>query len=223
VQETIAGWLDDHDRSARLSGLDARLPARQALDAGIAQLASPSVPNLLDRIDGRTVKTSAGSKSLTTRIATTEQQAREHTVDISFESMGPVQRTLHAVSSPSMIYFLLVIGLACLAFEMTQPGFGFAGFAGVGMLGLGAYGLWAIPPTWGWFALLVGGVASMALEVRLRRLGLWTALGLLAFAVGSALAWSGVAGAIRISPWLIGGAVVASILYYGFALTVAIQ
>jgi membrane-bound ClpP family serine protease len=32
-----------------------------------------------------------------------------------------------------------------------------------------------------------------------------------------------VAEAIRISPWLIGGAVVASLLYYGFALTVAIQ
>ena len=37
------------------------------------------------------------------------------------------------------------------------------------------------------------------------------------------LAWSGVADAIAISPWLIGGAVLASILYYGFALTVAIQ
>jgi membrane-bound serine protease (ClpP class) len=32
-----------------------------------------------------------------------------------------------------------------------------------------------------------------------------------------------VAAPIRISPWLIGGAVVASALYYGFGLTVAIQ
>ena len=63
----------------------------------------------------------------------------------------------------------------------------------------------------------------MTLDVRLRNLGLLTAAGLVAFAAGSVLAWSGVADAIRISPWLIGGAVVASLLYYGFALTVAIQ
>ena len=48
--------------------------------------------------------------------------------------MGPVKRVEHAVASPSIIYVLLVLGLACLAFELTQPGFGFAGFVGVGML-----------------------------------------------------------------------------------------
>ena len=37
------------------------------------------------------------------------------------------------------------------------------------------------------------------------------------------LAWHGVADAIRISPWLIAGATVASLLYYGFGLTVAMQ
>jgi membrane-bound ClpP family serine protease len=40
---------------------------------------------------------------------------------------------------------------------------------------------------------------------------------------GSVLAWRGLAPDLRISPWLIGGAVVASLLYYGFALTVALQ
>ena len=144
-------------------------------------------------------------------------------MDISFENMGPIDRTMHAVASPSMIYFLVVIGLACLAFEITQPGFGFAGVAGVGMLGLGVFGLWAVPPTWAWFVLLLGGIVLMAADVRLRNLGPLTATGLLAFAVGSAMAWRGVAPAIRVSPWLIGGAVVASTLYYGFALTVAIQ
>src|SRR5439155_18598515 len=115
--------------------------------------------------------------------------------------MGPIDRTLHAVASPSMIYFLLVIGLACLAFEITQPGFGFAGFAGVGMVGLGALGLSAVPPAWDWFALMVGGIALMTVDVRLRNLGLATAAGLLAFGAGSALAWHGVARAIWISPW----------------------
>jgi membrane-bound serine protease (ClpP class) len=122
-----------------------------------------------------------------------------------------------------MVYFLLVIGLAALAFEITQPGFGFAGFAGVGMLTLAAYGLWVVPPSILGIVLLLGGVGALTLDVRLRNLGVATVAGLLAFAGGSLLSWSDVAEAIRISPWLIGGAVVASLLYYGFALTVAIQ
>jgi membrane-bound ClpP family serine protease len=44
-----------------------------------------------------------------------------------------------------------------------------------------------------------------------------------AFGAGSILAWRHVDGSIAISPWLIGGSVLASVLYYGFALTVAIQ
>ncbi len=223
LDQTIRTWLTAHDRSAELTRLDTALPAQIALDLGAAQVRALSVPDLLDAVDGRTVRTAAGTVVLQTRIATTEQQANERTVDIAFENMGPVARTLHAVSSPSMIYFLLVIGLACLAFEITQPGFGFAGFAGIGMLGLAAFGLWAVPPAWGWFATMAGGIVLMAADVRLRRLGPLTGIGLFAFTAGSVMAWRGVASAIRISPWLIGGAAIASILYYGFALTVAIQ
>jgi membrane-bound serine protease (ClpP class) len=161
---------------------------------------------------------------LHTRIATTQQQAeRNGTVDIRFENMGPVDRILHGVASPSMVYFLLVLALASLAFELTQPGFGFAGFAGLGMLALGVYGVTVVPVDWLGFALLAGGIGLMVVDVRIRRLGAATAIGLVAFAAGSLVAWRGYAAPMRLSPWLIGGAVVASALYYGFALTVAIQ
>ena len=103
-----------------------------------------------------------------------------------------------------MVYFLLVLALAALAFELTQPGFGFAGFAGLGMLALGLYGLTVVPVNWVGLALLVGGIGLMVLDVRARRLGPLTAVGLVAFAVGSVLAWSGMASPMRISPWLIG-------------------
>jgi membrane-bound ClpP family serine protease len=63
----------------------------------------------------------------------------------------------------------------------------------------------------------------MVADVRLRRLGVLTYGGLVAFVVGSFVAYGQVAHAIRISPWLIVGATVASWLYYGFGLTVAVQ
>jgi membrane-bound serine protease (ClpP class) len=220
---TIEGWLDGRGKTTRLDWDDGPLTAQQALDLQIATDVAQSVPELLNVIDGATVRTPDGEVTLQTRIATTEQEAGDRTVDIRFDAMGPIQRVAHGVSSPSMIYFLLVIGLACLAFELTQPGFGFAGFAGIGMVALAAYGIWVVPPWWPGMLLLLGGVACMTLDVRLRRLGPLTAIGLVAFTVGSIVAWKDVAAPIAISPWLIGGAVIASLLFYGFGLTVAIQ
>jgi membrane-bound serine protease (ClpP class) len=223
LQQTIQGWLDARGKTTKLERLDEPLSAQAAIDLAIAQVHASSVPELLDTIDGTSVSTPTGPVTLQTRIATDKQEADQRTVSIEFDNLGPVKRVLHAVSSPSMVFFLLVIGLACIAFEITQPGFGFAGFAGVGMLALAAYGLWVVPPAWLWLAVMVGGIGLMTLDVRLRNLGLLTAAGLVAFGMGSFLAWHAMAPAIRISPWLVGGAVIASALYYGFVLTVAIQ
>lgn len=224
LRETIAGWIRERGKQTDIEWNDRPLTAAEARHRGIAQVAATSIPDLLNRIDGRTVRTPVGPVVLKTRIATTEQQAEaQGTVDIRFENLGPVNRVLHGVASPSMVYFLLVLALAALAFELTQPGFGFAGFAGIGMLALGLYGLTVVPVSWPGLALLVGGIGLMVMDVRARKLGPLTVTGLLSFAVGSVLSWRGMAAPMRISPWLVGGAVVASALYYGFALTVAIQ
>jgi membrane-bound serine protease (ClpP class) len=223
LQDTIRGWLEARGKDTILERQEDALPAQQALDLRIATEVAGSVPELLDVVDGSTVQTPSGPVTLQTRIATTEEQAGERTVDIRFDALGPIERVAHGVASPSMIYFLLVIGLACLAFEFTQPGFGFAGFSGAGLLALAAYGIWVVPPWWPGMILLIGGVALMILDVRLRRLGPLTWVGLIAFTAGSVFAWKGVAPAIEISPWLIGGSVLASLLFYAFGLTVAIQ
>jgi membrane-bound serine protease (ClpP class) len=223
LEATIEGWLGDRGKDTRLERLDEPLPAADAIELGVAEVAAPSVTGFLQEVDGRTVQTDRGPVTLDTRIATTEAEASEGTVALRFDNLGPLQRLTHAIATPSMVYLLLLLGLASLAFEITQPGFGFAGFAGVGMLALAAYGLWVVPPSILGIALLLGGVGALTLDVRMRNLGVATAAGLVAFGAGSVLAWSGVADAISISPWLIGGAVMASLLYYGFALTVAIQ
>jgi len=223
LDATIEGWIDERGKDTQLERTDEPLPAADAIELGVASAAATSVTGFLAEVDGQTVQTPSGPVTLDTRIATSEAEAEEGTVALRFDNLGPIQRVAHAISTPSMVYFLLVFGLAALAFELTQPGFGFAGFAGVGLLALAVYGLFVVPPSILGMALLLGGIGLMTLDVRLRNLGLLTAAGLLAFAAGSVLAWSGVADAIRISAWLIAGAVVASFLYYGFALTVALQ
>lgn len=225
VSAALARWASLHNRVAPdLSVIaDTGIAAQPAIDAGLASFAAISVPDLLDRLDGQTVQANGKPFTFHTHVAKNDAQAKTGTVDIRFNNMGPLDRMLHWASSPSVIFLLLVLGLAGVAFELTQPGFGFAGFAGVGMLALGAYGLTVVPVSWLGLAMVFAGVGAMVLDVRIRNLGLLSVIGVVVFAVGSWLAWHGVGPAIRLSPWLLGSAVIASVLYYGFGLTVALQ
>jgi membrane-bound serine protease (ClpP class) len=127
------------------------------------------------------------------------------------------------MASPSAIYLLLVLGLASLAFELTQPGFGFAGFGGLVLVALAVYGLTVVPFSWLGLAVLLLGVGLMTLDVMFRRLGVLTAAGLAVFVLGSLLTFRGISPLVDLSPWLVGSLAVGSFLYYGFALTVGLQ
>lgn len=217
LQRMAVGWAEARGRPTPAFPTSL-VPAQEALDGHVAQEVAPSLPDLLSKIDGSTVQTAGGLVTLHTKIA---QSPTQQPVDVRFTELGPFDRVLHAVASPAAIYLLLVLGLAGLAFELTQAGFGFAGFAGLGMLALAVYGLTVVPASWPGIGLLVAGVVLLCADVLLHRLGVLTVAGVVAFLVGSFLSFRGVAPAIEISPWLIGLLAVGSVLYYGFALTVA--
>jgi len=213
-------WMQEFGRETPAEFPDAPVPAAEALEGNMAEVAAVSVVGLLAEADGMTVGTGAGPVELRTKIATTEA---EDPVTVRFTELGPVDRVLHAAASPTWIFVLLVLGLAALAFELTQPGFGFAGFSGAGMVGLAAYGLTVVPFSPIGLGVLVLGIGAMTLDVRLRRLGPLTAAGLIAFASGSVLVFADVSDAIDLSLWLVAGMVVGALLYWGFILTVAVK
>jgi len=217
LERMASGWAETRGRPMP-SFPSSVVPAQEALDGYLAQEVATSLPDLLLTIDGSTVQTAGGPVTLHTKIA---QSPTQQPVEVRFTELGPFDRVLHAVASPAAIYLLLVLGLAALAFELTQAGFGFAGFAGLGMLALAVYGLTVVPASWPGIGLLVAGVVLLCADVLLHRLGVVTAAGVVAFLVGSFLSFRGVAPAIEVSSWLIGLLTVGSVLYYGFALTVA--
>ena len=201
--------------------LGRELTAQEALDGGVVDLASPALTGLDDvlrEIDGRVADTAAGDITLETF-----DEERGVNRLVRFHDLGPGRRVLHAVANPGAVYVLLVLGLALIAFELTQAGLGVAGVSGAALVGLGVYGLVVAPPDPVGLVLLLGGIAAMIVDVRLRRLGPPSIVGLAAFAVGSFLVYRGVADAIDLSSWLVAGTVVGSALYYLFGLTVAIQ
>ncbi|MGH2580185.1 MAG: NfeD family protein [Actinomycetota bacterium] len=217
LERMASGWAETRGRPMPTFPSSV-VPAQEALDGHVAQEVATSLPDLLSTIDGSIVQTAGGPVTLHTKIA---QSPAQLPVEVHFTELGPVDRVLHAVASPAAIYLLLVLGLAALAFELTQAGFGFAGFVGLGMLALALYGLTVVPVSLPGIGLLVAGVVLLCADVLLRRLGVLTAAGVVAFLVGSFLSFRGIAPAIGISPWLIGLLTVGSVLYYGFALTVA--
>ncbi|HJU57803.1 MAG TPA: NfeD family protein [Actinomycetota bacterium] len=224
IEDLATGWVVERAERGRptpsVAFPDEPAPAQAALDSSIAAVAATSITDLLAAVDGRTVETALGEVVLHTEIAT---DPSDEPVTVRFTELGPVDRTLHAAASPTWIYVLLVLGIAALAFEITQPGFGFAGFAGLGMLALAVYGLTVVPFSVLGLALLLLGLGLMTLDVRLRRLGAFTVAGWVGFVAGSVLVFGAVSDAIDVSPWLIGSFAVGASLFWGFALTVAIQ
>lgn len=220
VGDLVAGWAADRGRPTPTLVPDRAVPAQDAVDGGIVAVAASSVTDLMAAIDGMTVETAAGPWTFATRVATAEG---ERPVEVRFTSLGPADRVLHAAATPTSVYLLLVLGLAALAFELTQPGFGFAGFSGIALAGLGAWGLTVVPSSPLGLALLLMGNAALVGDVVLRRLGPLTIGGIVGFLAGSVLAFGDVDPAIRISSWLIGAMVISAGLYYGFVLTVALQ
>jgi membrane-bound serine protease (ClpP class) len=193
------------------------LPAGPAVEAGAASLIAPDVPDLLKRLDGRSVSTPEGRVTVRTANGTGQR------VQVRFHEIGLGQRVLHAVSTPTAVYVLLVLGLWLVAFELTQPGFGVAGIGGVAALALAGYGLTVIPVSWPGLALIVAGVGLQGLDVAVRRVAWLTLGGTALFAAGSILAWRGVAPAIDLSVWLIALSTLAGALFFGFGMTVALR
>jgi len=193
------------------------LAAGPALDAGAVALVARDLPDLLRKLDGRTVAAAHGPVVL----ATAGRPGRP--VAVRFHELGPIRRVWHAVSTPAAVYVLVVLGLWALAFELTQPGFGVAGMAGLLFLGLAGYGLSVVPIHWLGLAMILVGTALQGTDVLLRRVHVLTLAGTALFAVGSVVAWWGVAPPVVPATWLIVVASIGGALFFGFGMTVALK
>ncbi len=154
----------------------------EALQAGLVDLKAFDVKDLLDQIDGRTVKLSSGEEvTLNTKDA--------GIVEIPFSF---IERILQALIDPNLVFLLLALGIQAILIEMASPGGWVAGFIGVVCLLLAVYGLGVLPVNW--FGLLFLGVAFVLfiLELKTPSLGLLTAAGVVSFIGGSLIMFNSV-------------------------------
>jgi membrane-bound serine protease (ClpP class) len=193
------------------------LTEREAFERGVIDLDpedTPTVPGLLLQLNGQTVETVAGPRTLNTN---------PQEVTVRVHGPGLLTRILHAITDPTIAYLLLVLGFWAIVFELAQPGIGLAGVAGVIALIMAFYALAILPVNVAGLILLLLGLAFFTIDVMTAGLGVWTVGGALALLAGSIMLFGGVAPAIAVSGWVIGLVVGGSVLFFGFAMTVALR
>jgi membrane-bound serine protease (ClpP class) len=149
------------------------LSAEDALAGGVIDVIAVDVPELLRKIDGRTVQLVDATVQLDLAGAAVE------TVTPDWQN-----KLLALLSNPTLAVVLMMIGIYGLFVEFTSPGFGVPGVAGAIALLLGLYALQLLPVNWAGLALLLLGTALMIAEVFLPSFGVLGVGGIIAFIVG---------------------------------------
>ncbi|TMK83543.1 MAG: hypothetical protein E6G46_03105, partial [Actinobacteria bacterium] len=114
----------------------------------------------------------------------------------------------------------LIAGALLVVFELFQPGFGVAGVTGGLLLLATAYGFTVLPARWFGLLVLCAGLVLLTVDVALDAIAIPTILGTAGFVVGSLLLFPNSAEPVRLSPWLIGFAVAASLIMFIPVMTV---
>lgn len=150
-------------------------PAEAGGDDPVAVGGAPTVGDFIVNLEG-----------VETREVTQGDQVRREPVTVvRFTRLSLLDQLAHTVASPAVAYLLMAVGLALLVFELYTAGVGIAGLVGAGCVVAGSYGWWVLPTNLWAAALVVLSFLAFAIDVQTGVPRVWTAIGSVAFVVGS--------------------------------------
>ncbi|MGA8259715.1 MAG: nodulation protein NfeD [Arenicellales bacterium] len=161
-------WAEAAVRSA------VNLTAEDALKKNVIDVMAGNVDDLLEKIDGRTVKVNDKPVVLATK-------------GLGVETIEPDWRTqlLSIITNPNVAYMLMLAGVYGLFFELMNPGTMFPGVLGAICLVLAMYAFQVLPVNYAGLALMFLGIAFMVAELFIGSFGVLAIGGIAAFVVGS--------------------------------------
>lgn len=163
-----AAWAEDAVRKSVSIGSD------EAARIGVVDLLADDVPDLLAKIDGRTVTTAAGKATLATKGAATQDG-----------SPNPIESLLHLIVDPQIAVLLFTIGTYGIIFELSNPSLLFPGIVGVIAIVLALFAFGTLDANAAGIALMVFAVILFIAEIKVMSHGLLTAGGIAALVVGT--------------------------------------
>jgi membrane-bound serine protease (ClpP class) len=201
-----ADWATQAVRSA------ASLPATEALSLHVIDVIAGDIPDLLRKIDGRTV-TVAG------------KPLRLETANLEVVAAPPDWRTrlLALVTNPNVAFILMLIGVYGLIFEFLNPGAVAPGLIGAISLLVALYALAFVPINYAGAALLLFGIALMIAEVHVGAFGALGIGGIAAFVVGALMMFPARGPGSTLSGGVVAGAAIGSAVLLLFVLTALLR
>jgi membrane-bound serine protease (ClpP class) len=220
----------------RRSASGGRAMARRALSPseavrlGATNRVCPSVPgcptlgDFIVNLDGTTVHTASGAVKLSTAkvIGVGRDRRRQPNQVIRFRKLDLAGQAVHTLTSPSIAYLLLVVGLALIVFEFFTISIGLAG--GAGAIGLiGAFvGFSHLPVHWWALGLIFVAMIGYAVDVQAGRPLAWTAIATVLLVIGSLFLFGG-SSRLDVHWWVLGIVILGTIAFMVGAMPVAVR
>jgi membrane-bound serine protease (ClpP class) len=205
----IAELAREHGRNAEAAEAMVRdaanYGAREALRRDVIDVISPTLPALLEEIDGR--KTVPKGFVLETAGAEVERV-----------EMSAWKRALDLLIDPNVIALMLSLGLIGLVVELWNPGLIFPGTVGAISLVVGLYGLQVLPVSAAGLLLMLLAAGFFIAEAFIVSHGALTLAGAVTFVIGALILFDPAGEAYQVSLWTALGIAATLALLFGIAL-----
>jgi len=190
-----ADWAEEAVRDA------ASITAEKALETGVIDLMATDVGDLLQQVDGKTIKVRDRDWTL-------------RTSGLQIERLEPGWKSelLGVITSPTIAYLLLLVGIYGLFFEGYNPGAVLPGVMGAICLLIALYAFQMLPVNYAGFALLALGIILIIAEAAAPSFGVLGIGGIISLVIGSVILIDTDVPGFAISRPLIGGLALAGSL-----------
>jgi membrane-bound serine protease (ClpP class) len=185
---------------------------REAVRLKVVDFVADSIPDLLAKLDGRTVKTAQGSVTLATKDATAKP------IEIGFRD-----RVLAVITDPNVAYVLMMLGTLGLIFELSTPGAILPGVIGGISLILAFFAFQSLPINYAGLLLILFGIVLLIAEIKIVSHGILAIGGIVSMALGSLMLFDAPEVGFRVSWWVIGPTVAATAGLFLFVVAAGVR
>ena len=144
---------------------------KEALRLQVIDVIAKNLDDLLQKIDGRTIKGKGILKTVGLKRVVLKESPRD--------------KILKTLSDPNIAYILMMIGLAGIYFEFSHPGAIFPGVIGAICLILAFFSFQTLPVNYAGILLILLAIILFILEMKITSYGLLSLGGILSLLLGS--------------------------------------
>lgn len=199
-------WAEDAVRKS------ANISAEMAVKKNVVDFIATDMQDMLNKADGRKVKTKAGEITLAVKNAPIE----EH-------NMPWYKLLLHYLADPNISYILLLIAIYGIIFEIQTPGATLPGIIGVVSFILFLYSLSVLPVNFAGLLLVLVGIGLMLADIKIVSHGALSIGGVISFFFGALILFGSDVPGFRISIALLAAGTLITAAFFMFLVGMGAQ